>query len=191
MPFPSGLRTQLHQVWIQAREAEYSASLVFTIAAAVWHKQVTCLPVGPSDGKLPWWCPRCLAERLWVWFFCGRVRVRGNVCRCPCPWECPRICAQCPRVCLSADVAILMLRCSEPLLGVVVVENIHMPCESCGYPPLSGWAAWGVAWLCPHVRPRPRVSTNAYQKKPMQPDHSWSCVVCCPGRSSQGVRFRR
>ena len=175
MPFPSGLHTQLHQVpvWIQAREAEYSASLVFTTAAAVWHKQVTCLPVGSSDGKLP-----CAV---------GRVRVRGNVCGCPCPWECLRICAQCPRVCLSADVApvsvdvwIFMLRCSETLLGVVVVEKrIRM-----------GRVGSGVAVsACP---PTSACVNKCLSKETdaTGPLLELCCLLSRKVKPSQGVRFR-
>ena len=32
---------------------------------------------------------------------------------------------------------------------------------------------------------------DAYRKIPMQPDHSWSCVVSYPGPNGQGLRFRR
>ena len=110
----------------------------------------------PSSGTLgrevALWCPRCLEERLWAASVCAAmsadVRVRGSVrgyVRSVDVSACPRMWLQ-----ISVDVWIFMLRCSETLLGVGVVENIHMPCESCAHPPLSGWAVWGVAWLCPH-----------------------------------------
>lgn len=32
---------------------------------------------------------------------------------------------------------------------------------------------------------------DAYRKIPMRPEHSWSCIVCYPGRSGKGLRLRR
>ena len=88
----------------------------------------------PSSGTLgrevALWCPRCLPCP------CARkclqmsvsVGVSADMCAVSTCLPVARMWLQ-----ISVDVWIFMLRCSKTLLGVVVVENIHMPCESCAH----------------------------------------------------------